>query len=88
MNKIDYVFEKLKQLKDNRSDNVTFIDAFDQRATIYNEEDCNTSIILGLEFAMLWKTFDELIKQINEVTATLTKGEKNEQKNNSNNERL
>lgn len=65
------IFEKLKRVP--RLENATLVDIFTQRSKVYNEENCDTSVIIGIEIGMLWKTIDELLKQLNTILATLKK---------------
>ena len=77
MSEVDDIYEKLKQLP--QIENATLVDIFNQRVKLYNEEKCSTAVILGVEFAMIWKTIDEFIKQANEVFERRTDEDKKEQ---------
>ena len=76
MSEVDDIYEKLMQLP--QIENATLTDIFNQRVKLYNEEKCSNAVILGVEFAIIWKTIDEFIKQTNEIFATITKGDKDE----------
>lgn len=76
MSEVDDIYEKLKQLPQIK--NATLSDIFNQRVKLYNEEKCSNAVILGVEFAMIWKTIDEFLKQTNEIFAKITKGGDNE----------
>lgn len=71
MTEPEKIYEKLKQLP--RLENATLVDIFIQRSKVYNEENCDSSVIIGIEIGMLWKTIDELLKQLNNILATLKK---------------
>ena len=75
MNETNDVYEKLKQLP--HIENATLTDIFNQRVKLYNEEKYSTAVVLGVEFAMIWKTIDEFIKKTNEIFTTI-KGGKDE----------
>ena len=77
MSEIDYIYEKLKQLPQIK--NATLTDIFNQRVKLYNEEKCSSAVILEIEFAIIWKTIDEFIKQINEIFARISDEDKKEQ---------
>lgn len=85
MDEIDDIYEKLKQLPQIK--NATLSDIFNQRVKLYNEEKCSNAVILGLEFAMIWKTIDEFIKQTNEIFAGITKKIKRKTNDNRHNTR-
>lgn len=68
-NNVDEIYEKLKQLP--KIENATFSDTFNQRVKLYNDEQYGTAIVLGVELALLWQTFDKFIKQTHEIVETL-----------------
>lgn len=67
MDEVNDIYKKLKRLP--QIENATLVDIFNQRVKLYNEEKCSTAVILGVEFAIIWKTIDEFIKQANEIFA-------------------
>ena len=71
MTEPEEIYEKLKQLP--RLENATLVDIFTQRSKVYNEEKCDSSVVIGIEISMLWGTIDELLKQLNTILATLKK---------------
>ena len=71
MTELEEIFEKLKRVP--RLESATLMDVFAQRSKVYNEENCDSSVIIGIEISMLWKTIDELLKQLNDILATLKK---------------
>ena len=74
MDEVDNFYEKLKQLPQIK--NATLSDIFNQRVKLYNEEKCSNAVILGVEFAMIWKMIDEFLKQTNEIFAIITNEDK------------
>lgn len=78
MNEVNNIYEKLKQLPQIK--NATLSDIFNQRVKLYNEEKCSNAVILGVEFAMIWKTIDEFIKKTNEIFARITNEDKKDNK--------
>ena len=77
MDEVDNFYEKLKQLPQIK--NATLSDIFNQRVKLYNEEKCSNAVILGVEFAMIWKMIDKFLKQTNEIFARITNEDKKEQ---------
>lgn len=73
------ILEKLQQLK--KLDKATFSDTFSQRMNeVYAKEGVSAEVVIGVELVLIWKSFDELLKQLDGILGAL-KGTKKGAKN-------